>query len=68
MSIFPPLLDVMVQIVSYAGKQSNQLSPFLSWCFSHLTSFDQSTEIGLPAQSALLYIGIQIGKFFHGKP
>ena len=52
------MTGMLVQVVSYAGQQSNQLAPFLGWCFSHLTSFDQSAEIGFPAQSALFYIGI----------
>ena len=33
----------LVQVVSYAGQQSNQLAPFLGWCFSYLSFFDQSS-------------------------
>ena len=33
----------LVQIISYARQQANQLAPFLGWCFSYLSSFDQSS-------------------------
>ena len=33
----------LVQVISHTGQQTNQLAPFLGWCFSYLSSFDQSS-------------------------